>query len=419
MITSPLARAQLLYHQSRFDLAEVEVRRVLGETPHDAGAHALLALCLVEQEKFDEAEEEVGQAIVLAPDWAYPHYCRSIVLEHRKQFAQAETAAREAIALEPFDPDYHARLAATLFHQGQWQAALDAAVEGLSYDAEHAQCGHLRTMALTKLGRQSEAVASVDEALGRIPDDAFSHANKGWALLHQSQPRDALEHFREALRISPTMEYAQQGIVESLKARNPLYRWILAYFLWMARLSNGARWGVILGGYILMRALSGAGRANPNLAVWTTPILILYFVFVLLTWFAYPLFNLLLRFNKFGWYALNRDQRAASNWFGACLALVVAGVVAELVFEIPLGILVAGFAIGMALPLVTIHSCDKGWPRQMMSLFTAAMAAVGVAAIGGTALGMATASSLISVFLLGFIATPWIANALVSAQATR
>jgi tetratricopeptide (TPR) repeat protein len=418
-MNTPLARAQLLYQQSRFDLAEQELRRVLGDTPHDPGAHALLAMCLVHQEKLDDAEAEVEQAIVFAPDWAYPHYCRSIVLEHRKRFAEAEAAAREAIGLDPLDPDYHARLAGTLFQQGKWQACLDACMEGLAHDAEHRQCGHLRTMALTKLGRQSEAVATVNEALGRAPDDALSHANKGWALLHQGQPREALVHFREALRIDPTLEYAQQGIVESLKARNPIYRWMLAYFLWMARLSDGARWGIIIGGYIVMRMLRGAGQANPDLLPWVTPILVLYFVFVLLTWFAYPLFNLLLRFNKFGWYALHRDQRSASNWFGACLALFAAGLVAEFAFGFPLGIFVAGFAIGMALPLVTIYSCDIGWPRQMMKLFTAAMALVGIVAIAGMALDIAAAATLISVFVVGFIATPWLANYLVTATVTR
>jgi len=419
MEVSNLARAQLLYQQSRFDLAEQELRRLLGETPHDPGAHALLSMCLAQQQKLDAAQQEAEQAIVIAPDWAYPHYCRSIVLEHRNRFTEAEAAAREALVLEPLDPDYHARLAGTLFQQGKWQACLDACLEGLAHDAEHRQSGHLRTMALTKLGRQSEAVATVNEALGRAPHDALAHANKGWALLHQSQPREALVHFREALRIDPTLEYAQQGIVESLKARNPLYRWMLVYFLWMARLSDGARWGIILGGYLIMRVLRGAGRANPDLLPWITPILVLYFVFVLLTWFAYPLFNLLLRFNKFGWYALNRDQRSASNWFGACLAIFVGGLVAELAFRFPLGILVAGFAVGMALPLVTIFSCDVGWPRQMMTLFTAAMALVGIAAIAGTAMQLAIAETLIMLFLFGFIATPWLANYLVTARAKR
>ena len=62
-MNQPLTRAQLLYHQSRYDLAEQEVRRVLGEMPHDAAAHALLALCLVEQEKYDDAQAEAERIL--------------------------------------------------------------------------------------------------------------------------------------------------------------------------------------------------------------------------------------------------------------------------------------------------------------------------------------------------------------------
>src|SRR4029078_13279020 len=108
---------------------------------------------------------------VMAPDWAYPHYCRSIVLEHRNRFAEAEAAARAAIQLEPLDPDYSPQLAATLFRQEKWQACYDVCLEGLSHDAEHKACNHLRTMALTKLGPHSDAVATVEAALRRHTDD--------------------------------------------------------------------------------------------------------------------------------------------------------------------------------------------------------------------------------------------------------
>ncbi len=414
-----LTRARLLFHQSRYAEAEQELRRALGEAPHDVEAHAFMGLCLAEQEKLDEAQQEVEQAIVLEPDWAFAHQCRSVVLEHRKRFAEAEASAREAVRLEPLDPDYHARLSATLFHQGKWQSALDAAMEGLTHNAEHDGCNHLRTMALTKLGRQQEAVASVDASLARDPDDAMAHTNKGWALLHQRKPREALEHFREALRIDPMFEYAQQGIVEALKARNPLYRWMLAYFLWMARLSSGARWGVIIGGYIGARFLNTIARNNPAWAPWILPLLLLYLVFVLLTWFAYPLFNLLLRFNKYGWYALSPDQRTASNWFGACLAIFVTAIAAAIAWDASPAFLVAGFAVGMALPMVTIYQCDVGWPRQAMMTFASAMAGVGLAAIAFTSLGNDAGFMFVTIFVLGFIATPWLANYLTMATATR
>jgi hypothetical protein len=194
---------------------------------------------------------------------------------------------------------------------------------------------------------------------------------------------------------------------------------MLMYFLWMARLSNGARWGVIIGGFIGARFLRGIARENPELAPWILPLILLYFVFVLMTWFAYPLFNLLLRFNKFGWYALTRDQRSAANWFGACLALFGCGIATAIVWDSSLAILVAGFAVGMAMPLVTLYQCDVGWPRQAMSLFTAAMAAVGIGAIAGAALGQEWSNVLLTIFLLGFIATPWVANYLTMATARR
>jgi tetratricopeptide (TPR) repeat protein len=418
-MSGALVRAQLLFQHSRYAEAEKELRRALGDSPNEAAAHALLSFCLAEQDKLDEAQNEAEEAISLEPDWAYAHHCRSMVLEHRQRFAEAEASAREAVRLEPLDADYRARLAATLLSQRKWQPAFDAATEGLALDAEHQACNHLRSMALTKLGRQSEAVASTDELLARDADNPMAHTNKGWALLHQGKPREALEHFREALRIAPTYEYAQQGIVEALKARNPIYRWMLAYFLWMARLSNAARWGVIIGGYVGARFLNGLARSKPEWAPWIMPFTMLYLVFVLLTWFAYPLFNLLLRFNKFGRYALSRDQRMASNWFAACLLLLAGSLVAAVGWDLGVAYLGAAFSVGMALPLVTIYQCDLGWPRQAMSGFAAAMAVLGLGAIIALAIGHDMYFTLASLFLFGFIATPWVANYLATATATR
>lgn len=414
-----IARAQLLYEQSRFDLAEQELRRAMGEHPGDPAILALLSQCLARQDKLDEAERFVEQAIVAAPDWAYSHYCRSVVLEQRRRYVEAEAASREALALEPHNADYHAQNAIVCFQQGHWPKALDAAMQGLAIDPEHETCSHLRAMALTKLGRKSEAASSVDAMLAREPDSAMAHTNKGWTLLHEGKSQPALEHFREALRIDPTMVFAQQGIVEAIKARNPVYRWMLAYFLWMARLSNGARWGVILGGYFAARLLRGVARAQPAWEPWIQPMILLYLVFVLLTWFAYPFFNLLLRLNRFGWYALSPDQRAASTWFGVCLLALVCSVVVGFGWEIPESVLIAGFALGMALPLVSIYQCDPGWPRRAMTIFTIAMALVGIAVIVMVSLDLTIATPLVTLFVIGFIATPWLANYLVSVTPTR
>jgi tetratricopeptide (TPR) repeat protein len=310
-------------------------------------------------------------------------------------------------------------LATTLFYQEKWKPTLEAALEGLAHDAENEGCNHLRTMALTKLGRQQEAVASVDAVLQRAPDDAMAHTNKGWALLNQSKPREALEHFREALRIDPTFSYAQAGIVEALKARNPLYRLMLAYFLWMARLSPRARWGVIVGGFFGYQFLFSVKDQHPQLGPWIAPFLFLYVVFALLTWYAVPLFNMLLRFNKFGWYALSPDKRTASNWFAGCLILFIGGLVAYFVFGYDLGIVVALVMIGVALPLVTRFNCDIGWPRQAMTWYAAAMVLVGAVVIALAAMNHHATTQVAQLFIIGFIATPWLANYLMTVTPKR
>ena len=424
-MSPPFQRAVLLYQQSRYDLAAGELRRHLAEDPRDADSHALLGICLAQLEDFRAAEAELGEAIVLAPDSPYPHYCRSIVLEIRNRFDDAEQAAREAVALDPMSATYHGQLASTLFAQRKWRAAHDAAATGLQHDPDDSVCANLRTMALSKLGDQTAAIQSVDEVLARQPEDALSHANKGWTLLHQHKPKPALDHFREALRLQPTLEYARSGMVEALKARNPLYRWMLAYFLWMARLDRRVQWGVILGGYFGMRMLRGVADANPEFAPWIAPLIIAYVVFVLLTWFAVPLFNLLLRLSRYGRHALSRDQTVSSNWFAGCLALFVVGAVGAVASANSWFVVLAIVGAGMGLPLTTLYMCDPGWPRKGMAFYAAGMGLIGIgwlAAEAAEQVGMWQSNSvsfLAPLFLLGIFISPFVANHLVSATVRK
>ena len=94
-------------------------------------------------------------------------------------------------------------------------------------------------MALVQLGRKDEAQQTLGSALANDPENALTHANQGWALLHRGDHAKALEHFREALRIDPELDWARAGIVEALKARHLIYRVMLRFFLWMGRQSQG------------------------------------------------------------------------------------------------------------------------------------------------------------------------------------
>lgn len=426
--TFQLQRALVLIEQGRHEMAEKEVRQHLVEEPNDGFAHALLSLCLLEQKRLQEAESAAHESIGNDPDLAFSHYALARVLLQRNREVEALNAIDEAIRLEPTDADYHGVRAAIEFDRRRWQDALDSAERGLQFDPEHTTCNNLRAMALVKLGRKAEAGATIERTLARDPDNAISHANQGWTLLEQSRPKEAMHHFRESLRLDPTNEWARAGLVEALKASNMIYAVMLRYFLWMQRLSNGARWGIILGGYFGSRMLGKMAQANPELLPWVLPLQILYLVFAVLTWLAAPIFNLLLFVHPLGRHALGEDQKAQASWVGACLAAAFVSLGAFFATRGDADYLVAAFTFGLlTLPLSAVFVCEKGWPRWTMAGITAVLATLGITELvisgivqppEGSSLEEAAKKCRIF-FFPGIFVSQWVANWLSSQKPQR
>lgn len=356
----------LLYDQGRYDLAEEQTRHWLLESPDDAHAHALLALCLLKRQDWDQSLREITEAVRLGPDIAYTHYVAGHVLLAANRYKEALGAASMAVRLDAAAPSHHALVALVHLEKRQWRDALRAAETGLAIDPEHVECNNVRAMALVKLGRRAEAGDTMRQTLALDPEDAFTHANQGWTLLHQRKPDQAMQHFREALRIDPTLDWARAGIVESLKAKNFIYRWMLAYFLFMARLGSRAQWGIIIGGWVGSRILLQVGQTNPGFQAYTLPIVIAYAVFAILTWLAYPVFNLLLRINPIGRLALSPEQRTSATWIGSVLLVALLSLAGFFVFHRGILIDVALMSGLLAIPLSGLFSSPEGWPRLVM-----------------------------------------------------
>ncbi|MCI0537630.1 MAG: tetratricopeptide repeat protein [Verrucomicrobiales bacterium] len=419
------SRGALLFEQGRHDLAEKEFRQALSAEPDDAQAHAMLALCLAEQKRFDLATEEARQAVHLAPDEPFAHYALARVFYDRNRHEEALAAITEAVRLDPADADYYSLQAAIHFDDKRWVEALAAAERGLQFNAEHIGCNNLRAMTLVKLGRRAEAGATIEATLSRNPESGVTHANQGWACLERGERERALEHFREALRLDPQSEWARAGIVEALKAGNFLYALMLRYFFFMSKLSPRVQWGVIIGGYFGNRLLASLAKGNPHLTPWVLPVQILYLAFVFLTWTADPIFNLVLRLNRYGRLALTDEQRVASNWVGTSVGLALISILLALAFEFRAVFLFGAFVFGfLVIPLAASFKCQPGWPRQTMIAYTCLMATAGVFALSCAALsgtwakkGADAAENMavfgLSAFGLGAIGSSWVANILI------
>jgi len=332
MTQDRFVRARLLVEQSRYDLAEKEIVARLAEEPDDAEGLLLLAICQNALNR-PEAYDTARRALELAPDDDRAHFVLSLTELRRHNYAEAEAAIRRAISLNSWSAGYFGQLSAIHLVQYQWTDALKAADEGLALDPDEDVCLNNRAMALTRLGRHDEAADTLKGTLEKHPEDSYTHANRGWSLLHENDPKQANVHFREALRLDPNSAWAKQGLLESLRARSWFYRRFLQFIFWLSRFPPRVRFGLLIGLVILAQVIAWLDQQIPALTpLWIT-LLIGYAVFAVMTWTARHLQNVVLLFDPDGRRILDRSEKWISlivvALFALTLVVAVAGFVTD------------------------------------------------------------------------------------------
>jgi len=174
--------------------------------------------------------------------------------------------------------------------------------------------------------------------------------------------------------------------------------------------------------------MAGAARSNPDLAPWLLPLRILYVAFVVFTWLAYPIFNLMLFVHPVGRHALDKEQRTQARWVGICLAMGLGALIAWGVSGRNGDYLIPALIFGLlAIPTAAVFGCAKGWPRRTMLGVTLILAALGITASvimsfmhppKDSPMGTLAQSTFV-IFLLGVFLSQWVANWLAQQRPQR
>jgi tetratricopeptide (TPR) repeat protein len=370
-------RASALLEQFRPDLAETELVRGLAFDPGDAHARALLALCLLERDDTDAAAAEAARAIQLEPDLDVAHFALACALQKRGRTAEALPAIIDAVRLQPCNPRWLAKLAEIQYEQGDWRRALEAAELGLETDAGNAACADVRARVLEKLAGP-QATMAADAVLPFDAQDPYALVDRGFELLGDGRPREALEDFGAALRLEPNLPLARTGIEKALQARYLIFRLLLPYLRWVENLKPAVRAALVVGGWFGNQGLRWLEGVFPPIEPWVHPLIVLYMDFVIMSWLGAPLADLLLETNKFGRLSLPRDRRRAAICIGLSLLAAMVLAIWWLVTGetiVALGALVFGF---LCLPIAGTLHCPEGWRRRVMSIYTQLLALLGI-----------------------------------------
>lgn len=403
-----ISKVEILIQQKKFEEAEKIIADLLAGDAHNIHFLSLLAEVNLQQGKYDRANSIIDDAIGLSPDSAWLFYIKSRIAAGENKLNEAERFIQQSITLDPYDADYFALLANIKLSRKQFTEALTVANQGLEIDPENLLALNARSVALNKLNRKEESFITIEGALREDPNNAYTHTNYGWGLLEKGDYKKAMQHFKEALANKPDYEYAQAGMLQAIKATNPVYRIFLKYAFWMGNLTAKYQWAVIIGFYLGFRGLNVLAKNNATLQPYLTPLIIALAIIAFSTWIIGPISNLFLRFNKYGQLLLDKKEKLSSGFVAVSLGIFVTGAILYFALADEKMLAIALFGFAMMLPLGTMFAPSKN--KNALLIYTIALAVVGFIAIGLTFSTGEMFNMMSSIFIIGFVGFQWVAN---------
>ncbi|MBX9725538.1 MAG: tetratricopeptide repeat protein, partial [Candidatus Obscuribacterales bacterium] len=331
-------KAQLIAH-TRPDVAVRELHAALAEEPDLAMAHSLLSMCFLDLGRTNDAFESARNAVSLDPQDGFSFYALARCHLHKAEFIEAEVAIDEALELEPFDESYLWLLALVQSHIGEFKEAKETLDRALECNPEHASSHSLRAYVLNRLDEKIESDKSSQLALSLTPDDAWSHNFRGWALIERKAYHEAMPHFREALRIDPTLSLARDGLIMTA----PSQHWLFKLHL---KLKNKSMFLIIPAWLIanfVLHVSSDHKSISALLAIYLSWFGLLSYLLVLFlpdSFISGPVLRFLLQFEQDGRYILSDEERRQNNHLVLFIVAIVASLALAIInqFWWPLGI---------------------------------------------------------------------------------
>ena len=314
-----LDRGTQLFEIGRYKEAIPYFQKGLTEDIDGFSAKYYLAQCFFQTNDKDKSLTLALELRKQFPNVENIYFLLSQIYLHDENIKEAGLNIDKALEINPYEESFFGQKSYIHLSKKEFEKALHAANEGLKINAKSSFCLNARTTALTKLNRKEEAKSSIEFLLQDDPEDPHSHANVGWSFLENNNTEKALTHFKEALTLDPNLEYARSGMLTAIKSKNKIYNLYLRYAFWINNKSEKNQWIFIIGIYLAYRfslkLLSASG-----LTYLAIPLIIIYLLFALGSWIIDPLSNMLLIFDKFGKYLLDKQEKLSGQLFFALLA---------------------------------------------------------------------------------------------------
>lgn len=315
-----IEQANWLVNLERYRDAEALLRKwLITSGASSVAVQATLSQVIAKQPgRYLEALDEARSAIAQNPENPVGHYILAMLLMESDAKGSL-TALEKALQLNPLSANFYTLKARLYLQLKKPKLALETIEEARKLNPIDVYSIQVHAVVLLHNGKARLARQVIDEGLRLSPEDAAVHNARGWAMLRLGENDLARIHFLEALRLKPKFENAREGLVHALKARYPLYSWILRYFQWHQEQSRNKRLLFITLGIIvwligLPLLVSFLALINIHM-MWICGLPLFFLSLgVVVPPLSMPFYNLFLLFDPFGRLALTSRDLWFTNW---------------------------------------------------------------------------------------------------------
>lgn len=278
-----LAQDQL--HRGQVDQAIETLAEILGESPDEADAHALLALCLVRKKRLHAARLEATRSLELEPDSAFAHVAVATCETADRRFTLAERHLQDALALVPDSTVARYQLAWLYLLWGREHDAAAEAETACGLQPDDAELWALRGRVAWALGDRDQARQFAAESLEIDPEQVDALVLLGELDLAAGDVDAARQHAAWALHVNPE-DYGAITLIGAIKARQNLLLGLWWRFQSFVSAGSRARAVALLVGIYVLYRISVIMLEENGMKEWAPFAQGLWLAFCVYTWVA-------------------------------------------------------------------------------------------------------------------------------------
>ncbi|MGD9815180.1 MAG: tetratricopeptide repeat protein [Hyphomonadaceae bacterium] len=197
--------------QQRLGDAERMLLRAIKLAPKDPRAHAALGELMASVGNMTAAYESFRAALDIEPSLIHVRRSLARAALALGRAAEAEQAARAVVAAEP-SADGYETLSSALRAQDRLEEAVAAADEAVRRDPAHKPARHARAVALSRIGRNEEALAELDGLIAQGVHAPAVWLARGVTLLNLTRAADAEAAFADGVKRWPSDQNLQNAL---------------------------------------------------------------------------------------------------------------------------------------------------------------------------------------------------------------